>query len=420
VHTDLEFARWNSGYGHTVETADVLYRLQLNLVEPSETKKVIALDADLLAGSNLGPPHVDHERDPEGRTTLLVYRAQWRLTEYVPRTELVLGRQIYWDLLGMGGLDGASLRVRLPAHFQFTLRGGWSLRNQWSPLSPVQLQPLDSQDDYAGYIVSTGLTYTPSSEARGRLQYRRVFDTEIENEEAGWGLQWTPFERWSFEYVGIADLVYGHLAETEIGITTDFDAVRARGSVQYVRPRFSHHSIWHAFAPAPFHALDGQLDGSVGRLNLSIGGDVRQYQGMDDARFGLWRFEPHSDDSAYGIRAGLNYGFDPGLKGRQIGIHARGTDGFGGRYGTASMRWYHPIRRRIGGGQLSLDGMCGISYFEQNVTRLFEGHTLWTRWAFPWVLREGLSMNITMDSIFGPDTPRHTRFGVSMKADTWW
>ena len=49
------------------------------------------------------------------------------LDTVIPRTQLVLGRQIYWDLIGLSGLDGASVQVSLPAQFRVSLRGGWSL-----------------------------------------------------------------------------------------------------------------------------------------------------------------------------------------------------------------------------------------------------------------------------------------------------
>ena len=41
VRTDLEFERWNSGYGHTVETADIRYRLKLYAPTPRATTGIL-------------------------------------------------------------------------------------------------------------------------------------------------------------------------------------------------------------------------------------------------------------------------------------------------------------------------------------------------------------------------------------------
>ena len=56
VKTDLEFERWNSGYGHTVETADVRYRLKLYALTPKAKDGYSRLELDVMAGSDLGPP----------------------------------------------------------------------------------------------------------------------------------------------------------------------------------------------------------------------------------------------------------------------------------------------------------------------------------------------------------------------------
>ena len=121
----------------------------------------------------------------------------------IPRTQLTLGRQLYWDLIGLSGLDGASVQVSLPAQFRVNVRGGWSLRNEWSPLSPTLLQPVGNDEAHAGYIVSAGLEYGSFGVHRAGLQYRRVFDADIQSEEIGLGTHWLAHEVLALKALGI-------------------------------------------------------------------------------------------------------------------------------------------------------------------------------------------------------------------------
>ena len=125
--------------------------------------------------------------------------------------------------------------------------------------------------------------------------------------------------------------MFNQLAETELSLTTQLNDIDGSVHGRFIRPRFAHHTIWHAFAPAPFHSLDTEWGYRNGPFRISAGGDVRQYQDPAEEEFGIWHIHTAVSERAYGARAALNYSLDGHSQGRQIGLFCRGTDGFGGR-----------------------------------------------------------------------------------------
>ena len=420
VQTSLDTDDWASGYGYQIEQTDLRHRLQLD-IQPGDSDGG-HLSFDLLAGTDLGPgPSSDTLDRPLRRTQLDIYRAQWVLPTLLPKTRLTLGRQIFWDLLGMGGLDGVSFDLRPRPWINLTAHGGLALRDRWSNLGPSMPEPIAETPNRIGYIVGGTIGLRPHRSTALKSTFRRQFDSNVQSEELGWSLAWAPGAGLHTFYSGIADLVFLNLVDTQLGAQLRWRGYSLGATASYQRPRFSADSIWAAFAPAPFHGLDLNVAYRGGPWSASAAFEIRQFQPNASESADLFDLDEMSaNDRAVTARYAATYRWSQERRGGAVGIYGRASDGFGGRYGTGALRAQTPINTGTPVQRLFLDTHLGCAWFEEPHRNLWTGGSGWGRAALAWLADEGLTFDAGLDSFFGPATQTRLRFSFAVRMDNSW
>jgi hypothetical protein len=198
--------------------------------------------------------------------------------------------------LGWTGMDGAALTAR-PGRTGLELTGyaGWGLaRGLDVPTTSPALNPLD---DFQ--LPQRGVTAGAAIGWRGRAadlraEYRREVDPSADqfvSERAAVTAVLRPLARVSLTGGAEYDLAQGWWGTSDLTLRYDAPRMSADGGVRHYRPYFELWTIWGAFSPVGYTAIDGSVSvAPIARLRLQAGGE-RYWFDDSGAETGLATFE---------------------------------------------------------------------------------------------------------------------------------
>jgi hypothetical protein len=283
-----------------------------------------------------------------------------------------VGRQLVASRLEAIGFDGGWLRYRFDrASLEITGYGGWGLGRAAvvSPLSPV-LNPLDEWRPRNRQIVAGAEAAWLYRDADLRAEYRREIDPEdhyFVSERAALSLG---AHARAFRLNGGLDynIAEGHLGNADMALTYIRPLFSVTAGARRYRPYFSLWTLWGAFSPVPYTALNVSGETRLaGAVTLRGRAERYRYESADIST----ALVPHLEDRGWRARLGAtatlserwmldgNYGVEHGP-----GASARSADGavtfspgrtfsFDVYGGTLSrpleLRFYDATSRWIGG-----------------------------------------------------------------------
>jgi hypothetical protein len=207
-----------------------------------------------------------------------------------------LGRQHVTGRLGWTGIDGAALTLRSDRHgLELTGYGGWGLaRGVDLPVTSPSLNPLeDYQLPQRQVTVGAALGWNRRA-ADLRAEYRREIDPSADtyvSERAALTAVLRLVSRVTLTGGAEYDLAQGWWGTSDVSVWYDSPLVSADAGVRRYRPFFELWTIWGAFSPVPYTAIDGSVSvAPLRQLRLRAGGE-RYWFDASGAQTGLATFE---------------------------------------------------------------------------------------------------------------------------------
>jgi hypothetical protein len=193
-----------------------------------------------------------------------------------------LGRQIETGRLGYTGYDGAHLTWRIGrTGLAATGYAGLGLaRSTALPVTSDVLRPLDDFQPNRRQIVAGGALEWTGSRAEARVEYQRQVDRETKffvSERAALSATLRLLQGWSLSGGTEYDFDYGWWGTSEITLRHDRRWGGGSVGLRRYRPYFDLWTIWGAFSPVPYHAVNGSFWlAPVHRLRLR--GSIETYK----------------------------------------------------------------------------------------------------------------------------------------------
>jgi hypothetical protein len=171
------------------------------------------------------------------------------------------GRQLLVNRLGIVGIDGGKAVGRWARYgLEAEVYGGLGLARATAlPVTSPVLDPLDEFQPRRRQIVAGGAVAWSRREAEVRLDYQREVDRDSRNfvsERASLTFDLRPVPRWNLSAgadYDFANTWFGN-ADALLRYTAPWITLAA-GARQY-RPFFDLWTIWGAFSPVPYHAVN--------------------------------------------------------------------------------------------------------------------------------------------------------------------
>lgn len=282
------------------------------------------------------------------------------------------GRQLLSSRLEAMGFDGGWLRYRWDrASVEFTGYGGWGLAQAVavSPLSPA-LNPLDEWRPRDRQLVAGAEAALLYRDIDLRGEYRREIDPEDDyfvSERAALSLA---ARARSIRIHGGLDynMAEGHLGNADMTVSYVRQRYSLSAGARRYRPYFSLWTLWGAFSPVPYGAVNVSGEARVSQ-RVRVNGRAEQYRYESaDVSTGL---VPQLEDRGWRVRLGANatlserwivdanYGIErgPGASARSVDASVSYTPGervsIDVYAGTLSrpleLRYYDATSRWIGG-----------------------------------------------------------------------
>lgn len=210
------------------------------------------------AGADLGESDVWPGTDPAMQ--LLEAYAEYTISTVTAR----LGRQLVVNRLGFAGLDGGRALIRFPASgVEAEGYVGWGMgRATALPVSSPVLNPLDDFQPASRQIVAGGAVGWRSRSADVRLDYQREVEQDSRqfgSERAALTAELRPHAHWSITAGADYDLANTWFGTADATVRyTDSRITALVGARQY-RPHFDLWTIWGAFSPIPYHAVNASV-----------------------------------------------------------------------------------------------------------------------------------------------------------------
>lgn len=287
---------------------------------------------------------------------------------------LQLGRQILTSRLGFIGFDGGELRLRAASgRLELAGYGGWGMARGSALLvtSPAvnplaDFQPIDRQ------LVAGGSGEWMSSRADLRVNYMREVDPSVDyfvSERVGVDFSVRPLRGLSVTGGADYDLAAGWWgsAEAALGFTPAGGRVAGTVGVRRYRPHFDLWTIWGAFSPVPYRAMEGSLSfAPVAMLRVRASGQRYKF---DDAAAATplvtyettgWRFSwgaTLKPVSRWTFDGGYHAEFGPGAASRGFEAAAGFTPAQSFTVGIQCATLDRPLEYRLDNSSLTLYGL---------------------------------------------------------------
>ena len=196
------------------------------------------------------------------------------------------GRQLNTGRLGMIGFDGVGLTVRDGGRgLDASVYGGWGLaRGVALPETSPAVNPLFQFQPTRRQLVLGADVGWSGTRGDVRAEYLREVDPQTDyfvSERVGVSSIVRPAARWSLAAGADYDLAAGWWGSAEATLGYGVRDVSGSVGVKRYRPHFDLWTIWGAFSPVPYRAV--QADLSVRALSqVQLRGHVERYR-FDDA-----------------------------------------------------------------------------------------------------------------------------------------
>jgi opacity protein-like surface antigen len=182
----------------------------------------------------------------------------------VERVTARAGRQVAISRLGTTGFDGAAVTLRDGRRgLEASAYAGWGLaRGVALPVTSPALNPLDDfQPQRRQLVAGIGVGWS-APRADLRLDYQREVDPRSDyfvSERVGLSGAVRPAARWSVVGGADYDLAAGWWGSAEAALGYATRTVSASVGARRYRPHFDLWTIWGAFSPVPYRAVEGRL-----------------------------------------------------------------------------------------------------------------------------------------------------------------
>ncbi|HEU4569489.1 MAG TPA: hypothetical protein VFS07_02865 [Gemmatimonadales bacterium] len=194
------------------------------------------------------------------------------------------GRQVVNGRLGWWGVDGGRGWLRdTRRHLEISGYGGWGLaRSSNLTVTSSALNVLgDFQTGRRQWAVG-GTARWSATPGRAQVEYHREWsavDGGVTVERAAFGAEMAPVGGVGLSGGAIYDLASGLWGSWDLSARAAVGRrVSATARVRQYRPLFDLWSVWQAFSPVPYHAVDGAIGVRVHRaLALRAGGERYWY-----------------------------------------------------------------------------------------------------------------------------------------------
>ena len=175
-----------------------------------------------------------------------------------------LGRQHVTGPFGWTGFDGAALTARSPRlGLELTGDGGWGLaRSLDVPITSPSLNPLDDYQLPERQLTAGAALGWRSRRAEVRAEYRREVDPSVHffiSERTALTAMLRPADRLTLTGSTQYDLGQGWWGTSDLFLRYGGARVNADAGVRRYRPFFELWTIWGAFSPVSYTALDGSF-----------------------------------------------------------------------------------------------------------------------------------------------------------------
>ncbi len=174
------------------------------------------------------------------------------------------GRQLSSNRLGTIGFDGAGITVRDGRHgWDASLYGGWGLaRGAPLPVTSPALNPIDDfQPSQRQLLLGVDGGWSGRlGDVRG--EYLREVDPRTDyfvSERFGFSAVIRPLARWTVTGGADYDLAAGWWGSADAALGYAARTVNGSLGVRRYRPHFDLWTIWGAFSPVPYTAVQGQV-----------------------------------------------------------------------------------------------------------------------------------------------------------------
>jgi hypothetical protein len=174
------------------------------------------------------------------------------------------GRQLLVNRLGIVGFDGGRAIARAP-RWGLEAEGYVGLglaRASALPVTSPVLNPLDDfQPRRRQVIAGAGLGWSGRLGA-ARLDYQREVDRDARkfvSERAALSLDFRPAERWSLAGAVDYDLANTWFGNADATVRYFTPWITVAGGLRQYRPHFDLWTIWGAFSPVPYHAVNAAV-----------------------------------------------------------------------------------------------------------------------------------------------------------------
>jgi hypothetical protein len=241
-----------------------------------------------------------------------------------------LGRQHVTSRFGWTGFDGAALTGRLARQgLELTAYGGWGLaRSLDVPVTSPSLDPLNEFQVPERQLTAGAILGWRSRRADLQAEYRREVDPSVDlfvSERAGLSAVLRPSDRVTVTGGTEYNLAEGWWGTSDLVVRYGGTRLNADAGVRRYRPFFELWTIWGAFSPVPYTALDGSVALAIRRIRLRASGerywfdDTEAETGLASFRDDGWRqsFSVSARVSArLALDAGYHRDFGPGASSR--------------------------------------------------------------------------------------------------------
>jgi hypothetical protein len=283
--------------------------------------------------ADVGPDDVWPATDPAGQ--LIEGYVEYRRPSLIARG----GRLLLASRLEPLGFDGASLGGRWrDGSIEVTGYGGWGLaRAAVLPITSAALNPLDEFRPAKRQIVAGAEAAWRSSQYDVRAEYRREIDPQDHNivserTALSAGAQIAPFH--------ITGSVDYNIAEAELGsadvvVTYIQPRFSVTGGARRYKPFFSLWSLFSAFSPVPYNAVNASADfKATQRLTLHGRGELYRYENAEVST----ALVPDLEDRGWRTSGGGTFALNPqwSVDGNLGLEHGPGASA---RYADAAVRW---------------------------------------------------------------------------------
>ncbi len=219
-----------------------------------------------------------------------------------------LGRQHVTGRFGWTGFDGATLAVRSPRlGLELTGYGGWGLaRSIDVPITSPSLNPLEEFQLPERHLTAGAALGWRSSWADIRAEYRREVDPSVDffiSERTALTAVLRAAEHLTIAGGTEYDLGQGWWGSSDLSLRYGNARVNAAAGVRRYRPFFELWTIWGAFSPASYTAVDGSFTIALIRpLRLRADGE-RYWFDDSGAETALTSFEDRGWRTSFAVTA---------------------------------------------------------------------------------------------------------------------